>query len=396
MSNLEPHPSPGHNTDNNTSPSAPGSRSTFAAKTQASNAFQYSHFSTESKTTTRPLPYVHPTRSQFITHYDPTDLKSGSLQGIAQWSSRASRKNRYSSRALHVKYRPRDMKLAEEQIDETSSLLGDTFVEVMQRLRHPSTKLKARLSWDISFWVAVVFILGTTAWIINGFFLFLPFPGEASDNTIAAAWSAIAGGILFELGSYLMYVEALNAGHEQLFGPTVWGLAGQRGVEEMICEVETGQVEGKGVKFRWIGIGSWRELGFIACFIQWSAMSIFLIPTLMGLLGVILVSSPVASTGVIYWTLQVIGGCGFTLASVLFMLEEQNVWWRPAPFSVGWHVGLWNLIGSVGFTLCGAYGCCEHLSPKAEYQSVFYLFWGSWAFMIGSLIQFWETLWREE
>lgn len=33
---------------------------------------------------------------------------------------------------------------------------------------------------------------------------------------------------------------------------------------------------------------------------------------------------------------------------------------------------------------------------QANYQSVLSTFWGSWAFMIGSVIQLWETLWRED
>ena len=54
-----------------------------------------------------------------------------------------------------------------------------------------------------------------------------------------------------------------------------------------------------------------------------------------------------------YWTPQVIGGSGFVIASyvlclnssrltdlsMLFMLENQKKWWRPAPLSLGWHVG---------------------------------------------------------
>ncbi|KDQ17277.1 hypothetical protein BOTBODRAFT_172333 [Botryobasidium botryosum FD-172 SS1] len=395
MSYFETHhgpPDPGRSiVDTNVSTSAQKNYNSGAFSSRGDT--RYSRFSTNAKTTTRPLPYVHPTRSQFFTHYDPTDLSSGNAHiGIAQWSSRASRKNRYSSRALHVQYRPRDTKEDEEQDGETSSLLGDRFVEVVQRLYHPSTRLKARLTWDISFWVAVIFIFGTTAWVANSYLLLYARPDKAS----VAAWCAIAGGILFELGSYLMYVEALNAGHEQLFGPTVWGLAGRDGVEEMICEVETEQAMGKSVQFRWIGFGSSRELGFIACIVQLTTMNIFLIPILMGFLKVVPASSSVTGIGIVYWALQVIGGSGFIIASALFMLEEQYTWWGPAPLSVGWQIGFWNLIGSIGFTLCGIHGYLEHASANVNCWSTFALFWGSWAFMVGSLLQFWETLWREE
>lgn len=79
------------------------------------------------------------------------------------------------------------------------------------------------------------------------------------------------------------------------------------------------------------------------------------------------------------------------------------------------HIGFWNLIGAIGFMLCGALGyasvtstkvgshyvctrLCDALivHPQANYQSVLATFWGSWAFLIGSTVQLWETLWRED
>ena len=35
-------------------------------------------------------------------------------------------------------------------------------------------------------------------------------------------------------------------------------------------------------------------------------------------------------------------------------------------------------------------------SGVADDAGVLSTFWGSWAFMIGSVIQLWETLWRED
>lgn len=61
---------------------------------------------------------------------------------------------------------------------------------------------------------------------MNGFVLFLPLVNAGTDDFPAAAWSAFVGGTLFEIGSYLMYVEALNTGHEQLFGPALRELLG--------------------------------------------------------------------------------------------------------------------------------------------------------------------------
>lgn len=48
-----------------------------------------------------------------------------------------------------------------------------------------------------------------------------------------------------------------------------------------------------------------------------------------------------------YWLPQVIGGTGFIVSGTLFMLETQQKWYLPAPKVLGWHIGVWNLIGVV-------------------------------------------------
>lgn len=37
---------------------------------------------------------------------------------------------------------------------------------------------------------------------------------------------------------------------------------------------------------------------------------------------------------------------------LLFMLETQEKWYTPSFGTLGWHIGLWNLIGAFGFTVC--------------------------------------------
>jgi len=222
--------------------------------------------------------------------------------------------------------------------------------------------------------------------------LFLPLlsPEKYPEHLTTAAAFAFIGGTTFELGGYLMFVEALNTGHEQLFGEALRdelnGLEGRRREDEK-------------VGFRWWGKQSWRDLGFLASSIQFAAASIFWISTLTGLPGIIpnlSTSPPTAIADIFFWTPQVIGGTGFIIASALLMLETQRAWWKPKLDSLGWHVGLFNLLGAIGFTLCGALGYASLSSTKAEYQSVLSTFWGSWAFLIGSGIQLWECMWRED
>ncbi|KAI0644029.1 hypothetical protein C8Q79DRAFT_914226 [Trametes meyenii] len=361
----------------------------------------------------RPLPFFYPTRAVFV---EDASFEGERLQRAtsAHWSSRASRKNRYSRRPIRLTKAsiPRDGTKSGIESPQKRLLL------IEQRVRHSGSQFRVHLTWDISFWVAVIFVLGSTVWIVNGFFLFLPLVNIGSNDFPASAWTAFVGGTLFEVGSYLMYVEALNAGHEELFGPALRGLLGhanrtvstdalpdsdsanaEKGSTGSGCGDRHGDSGGRRrLKFRWIGIGSWRELGFLACFIQMLAATIFWVSTITGLPNVISglpEDPPTAITDVFYWSPQVVGGWGFIISSVLLMIEVQRKWWLPNLRSMGWHIGLWNLVGAIGFTLCGALGYASLASSGANYESILATFWGSWAFLIGSVIQLWETLWRE-
>jgi hypothetical protein len=53
---------------------------------------------------------------------------------------------------------------------------------------------------------------------------------------------------------------------------------------------------------------------------------------------------------------------------------------------------VWNFIGAIGFTLCGALGYATTSSSKVVYQSDLATFWGGWAFLIGSVIQLYEAV----
>ena len=109
-----------------------------------------------------------------------------------------------------------------------------------------------------------------------------------------------------------------------------------------------------------------------------------------------------------YLAPQVIGGSGFIVSGILFMVETQQKWYLPAPKVLGWHIGAWNLIGvsflicrfqaclltclkGIGFTLCGALGFAM-ANSGAVYQGSLATFWGSWCFLIGSTIQWFEAL----
>ena len=51
-------------------------------------------------------------------------------------------------------------------------------------------------------------------WVVNGFFVFLPSLNVTETNSVVNGWTAFVGGSIFEVGSYLMVLEALNRKHE--------------------------------------------------------------------------------------------------------------------------------------------------------------------------------------
>ena len=53
------------------------------------------------------------------------------------------------------------------------------------------------------------------------------------------------------------------------------------------------------------------------------------------------------------------------------------------------------LLEYVVFASCAVYVSDFIRHCQVNYQSVLSTYWGSWAFMIGSVIQLWESLWRE-
>lgn len=63
---------------------------------------------------------------------------------------------------------------------------------------------------------------------------------------------AFVGGTLFEIGSYLMYVESLNTGHEELFGKELLGLVEGKAHTQRIEDVESSNEKGQSKRrFRW-------------------------------------------------------------------------------------------------------------------------------------------------
>ena len=79
--------------------------------------------------------------------------------------------------------------------------------------------------WDVSWWVAVLFTWGSVIWCVNAFFSWLPLviPGsEFKGEVNAAGITAFVGATVFEVGSVLLMLEAVNEKRTACFG---WAVA---------------------------------------------------------------------------------------------------------------------------------------------------------------------------
>ena len=116
------------------------------------------------------------------------------------------------------------------------------------------------------------------------------------------------------------------------------------------------------------------ELGFLAGCAQLFGATVFGVAGFTALPGIFNHLEPQWRLNAAFWIPQVVGGCGFIMSGTLYMLETQEKWWKPAPHLLGWHIAFWNLIGAFGFTLCGALGMA-YGSSGAQFQASLATFW---------------------
>jgi hypothetical protein len=220
--------------------------------------------------------------------------------------------------------------------------------------------------------------------------------------------------VFFELGSVLLIFEAINANNTGCFGWAVEQLVDdEHGGPQRLHVVANRNhchhhhqnrhnIVGKpsrltvpeviprpraesppdDAKKQWRWFPSWhdlqthylRELGFLAGCAQLFGATVFGVSGFTALPGIINHLEPEWKLNAAYWIPQVIGGSGFIVSSTLYMLETQQKWWKPAPHLLGWHIAFWNLVGALGFTLCGALGMA-YKNSGAQYQAGLATFW---------------------
>ncbi len=335
------------------------------------------------------------------------------------WRSRDNRKGRHA-----LRFADRRQATAKYNVPVHTSSLRATGQGIIRMLTVCPI-------WDVSYLVAVIFTLGSVVWVINAFFVWLPLVKPdtefAGEIPIGGGTTALIGSTIFEIGSIFLMFEAVNENCSGCFGwalkralpadheaheagislepdldecrhhhPNRRILVGKSHPSAEAQSEDPDMAKTSGNPWQWFpSVADLRthylhELGFLACLFQFLGATIFWISGFTALPGIQDHLSQVL-LNCIFWLPQIIGGSGFIISGTLFMLETQRKWYKPAFSVLGWHVGFWNLVGAIGFTLCGALGPA-YGNSGAEYEASLATFWGSWAFLIGSLIQWYESL----
>ncbi|EME79324.1 uncharacterized protein MYCFIDRAFT_156637 [Pseudocercospora fijiensis CIRAD86] len=259
---------------------------------------------------------------------------------------------------------------------------------------------------NISWWAAVVFTGGSVLWILSATFNLLgydpatSFPGQ---RLYGGGITAFIGSVVFVIGNIFLFLESFNENRVGCFGWEVRPGADEDGDEKVLwrlrpveanCTHE--QHHQSGVK-SWIWLPRWgdvkehyiHEIGFIAAGIQVVSALIFFISGVASIPGMSDRLTKPLMFGV-YWVPKLVASCGFVVTGFLYTVETQNEWWKPAVRSLGWHVGFWKFFGGIGFLLLACFGLNQ--SQWAQYQSAIHCVWGSWAFLISSVLRWYECL----
>lgn len=313
---------------------------------------------------TGPVSFLNPTSARYEPIQHLADTRAPP-QIERLWRSRDNRKGRHAIR-IDTKALPHEMGLIVPPVTHSIPAIAKIFLRMVTYVSY----------WDVSYLVAMNFTIGSAIFIANGFFVWLPLVDNKTEFhgeiTVAGGWTGFVGATIFELGGVLLVLEAFNTNHTGCFGwalETVLEKAIEDGVPQHAmneikptvsrCEHhhanrksflgeehyhtndnahsqrdDSGYVTPStdGRSFRWIpsmsGLGRhyFHEIGFITSFILFVSATIFWIGAIVGIPGIFNHMSQGLTDG-LYWGTTTLGGVGFTLSSLLYMLETQSKWY---------------------------------------------------------------------
>jgi hypothetical protein len=225
---------------------------------------------------------------------------------------------------------------------------------------------------NISWWVAILFTLGSMVWLINGYVSMWPLSSPIIVTNVLSL-TAFFGGMIFIFVGVSAYLEIINRAkythirelalsYDTKLFPSVIHKC-RRFFVHNSNHIKKYNNHVKDWKFLCIEMHNW---GWWLNVIQLLGALIFFVACAV---GVILLFDNSLSLYTWFWLPQMVGAVCFIISSLMAMIEVQEKIYLPALKNIGWYSALFNAVGAVGFFLCAYLG--------AYYQSEFIIYWGS-------------------
>lgn len=248
---------------------------------------------------------------------------------------------------------------------------------------------------DANWIIAILFVIGSISFTINGFFGLLPLvaPSTAfsTEATLAAPLTNAIGAALFvTAGIFTM--------------PAIWNTANGTIEPASSSSSSSSKFEGDEEQTKtyqpallsspsWVWLPSWgilkdalKTTPFQSGAMQLVAGSVLTTSVVFGFPGV-LAPDDLLGLSTFVFTPLLIGGGIFTISNIMLLLFAQERWYKPRFGSAAWQASLWNVIASILFAITGVL----FLSGDTLGGSVA-SFIGSWAFLIGSVVQWYDMM----
>ena len=265
--------------------------------------------------------------------------------------------------------------------------------------------------WNISWWVAQFFFWGSVVWTVNGSLAMWPLPDVQLQNLLSG-WTAFTGGLIFIFGGYAAFLEVINQHKKIQLGHLLKQHEIKTEKSNLTKKIHsmkplTGKQELRLMKHKLrIVRANWKFYGYEKGDWGWWLNTAQLIGALVFFTACITSVPGVLPDNCffqnsLYWMPQVVGAVFFIIASWMAMREVQLKLFSFPIFKIGWQVGLWNLVGAIGFFLCGLFGLITN-TPGLRTSSINYwgasfsTFWGSIAFLVASYLMLIEILNRHK
>ena len=174
-----------------------------------------------------PVSFLNPTHATF-RHSNPNKKGSNNLDRNSEEKS-LERKDEQLASKIGFKWRSRDNRkgrhtlVVDPSSDPSAPFLAPKSTNSLREVGRGVLRMARQYPyWDVSWLVATIFTLGSVVWVINAFFAYLPLaqPSTLFKNEVLVGGgvTAFVGATIFEIGSILLMIEAVNENQTGCFG----------------------------------------------------------------------------------------------------------------------------------------------------------------------------------